>query len=68
MEGEYEKKWKECFFSDDKTPLAAIIYEDNTCSEWMGVEIGKKEDYINKDLIAIFCIGKQEIKKDYDEN
>ena len=34
--------------------LAVIIYDDNISNEWLGVVEGKKEDFIGKDIFAVF--------------
>ena len=45
--------------NDLKTRLAAIIYENDICNEWIGVEGGKKEDFFDKNIYTIFSLGLQ---------
>lgn len=37
--------------------LAVILYDDNIGSEWIGAEGGKKEDFQDRDINAIFSLG-----------
>ena len=34
--------------------LAVILYENNICSEWIGIEEGKREDFFVKEINAVF--------------
>jgi len=45
-----------------KSELAAIICENDICSEWIGVEGGKKEDFFDKNIYTIFSLGLKDIE------
>ena len=40
-----------------KSNLAAILYEDNIMSEWVGVKSEKEEDFSERDIYAVFSLG-----------
>ena len=40
--------------------LAVILYDDNISNEWIGVEGGKKEDFDERDLAAVFSFNEKE--------
>ena len=48
-----------------KSKLAVILYEEDTIDEWIGVEMGKKEDFEGRDINAVFFLGL--LKKDINE-
>ena len=39
--------------------LAVILYDDNISNEWIGVEGGKKEDFDERDLAAVFSFNEK---------
>jgi len=63
-------KWDKIFIQNKisnlengkKSELAAIIYENDICKEWIGVEGGKKEDFVDKNIFSIFSVGFKDIK------
>ena len=54
--------------NDLKSELAAIIYENNVCNEWIGVEGGKKEKFLNKNIYTIFTFGIKDIENNINYN
>ena len=42
---------------DLRSNLAVILYHDNFCNEWIGVEAGKKEEFAGRDINAVVSLG-----------
>ena len=59
---------------DFKSSLAVILYQDNLCNEWIGVEAGNKEEFAGRDINAVVSLGiikdstNNKIEKDEDNN
>ena len=54
--GEEDNKNKEELNSILPSKLAIILYDENIGNEWIGVEEGKKEDFVNRDKYALFSL------------
>ena len=51
--------------NDLKSKLAIICFQNNISDEWIGVEGGKKEDFVDKEMNIIFSLG---LKKEPNDN
>ena len=51
-----EKKEEKTLDNADKSKLAAILYEDNIGSEWIGVEGGTSEEFTGRDINVVFAL------------
>ena len=56
IQGEEDNKNKEELNSILPSKLAIILYDENIGNEWIGVEGGKKEDFVNRDKYALFSL------------
>ena len=68
IQGEEEKKGKKKGKEKEKSnleglnaalnsKLAVILYDENIGSEWIGAEVGRKEDLGSRDIYAVFSLG-----------
>ncbi len=51
-----EKKEEKSLDNVGNSKLAAILYEDNIGSEWIGVEGGNPEDFSGRDINVVFAL------------
>ena len=56
IQGEEDNKNKEELNSILPSKLAIILYDENIGNEWIGIEGGKKEDFVNRDKYALFSL------------